>query len=174
MEWRCTTAVLCFVMEELVWSQVPSEQQKSEKSKVSLEENNLLKTYSVRPTLYRLSDPRVKTYQGLYVLSDILWCPQRLWTNESHSQRLVFNEHTLHSRRCITCFHTAVPKLPGTSNQFCGRQFLHGPGQVRVGWGGLGVILAYYVYCTPYFHYYYISSTSDHQTLDPGGWSLLL
>ena len=130
-------------MEELVWSQVPSEQQKSEKSKVSLEENNLLKTYSVRPTLYRLSDPRVKTYQGLYVLSDILWCPQRLWTNESHSQRLVFNEHTLHSRRCITCFHTAVPKLPGTSNQFCGRQFLHGPGQVRVGWGGLGVILAY-------------------------------
>ena len=59
-------------MEESVWSQVPSEQQKSEESKVSLEENNLLKTYSVRPTLYRLSDPRVKTCQGLYVLSDIL------------------------------------------------------------------------------------------------------
>ena len=48
------------------------------------------------------------------------------------------------------------------------------PGQVRLGWGGLGVILAYYIYCTPYFYYYYISSTSDHQTLDPGGWRLLL
>lgn len=42
MEWRCTSAVLCFVMEKSVWSQVLSEQQKSEESKVSLEENNLL------------------------------------------------------------------------------------------------------------------------------------
>ena len=48
------------------------------------------------------------------------------------------------------------------------------PGQVRVGWGGLGVILAYYINCTPYICYYSFSSTSDHQTLDPGGWSRLL
>ena len=25
-------------------------------------------------------------------------------------------------------------------------------------------------FCAFYFYYYYICSTSDHQTLDPGGW----
>ena len=28
----------------------------------------------------------------------------------------------------------------------------------------------YYIYCALYFYYYDISSTSDHQALDPGGW----
>ena len=27
-----------------------------------------------------------------------------------------------------------------------------------------------YIYCAVYFYYYYIGSTSDHQTLDPRGW----
>ena len=31
-----------------------------------------------------------------------------------------------------------------------------------------------YIYCELYFYYYYISSTSDHQALDPRGWSLVL
>ena len=35
---------------------------------------------------------------------------------------------------------------------------------------GFGMIQAYYIYCVLYFYYYYISSTSDHQELDPGGW----
>ena len=39
--------------------------------------------------------------------------------------------------------------------------------------GGLGVIQAHYIYCTLYFHCYYINSTLDHQTLDPGGWGPL-
>ena len=30
-----------------------------------------------------------------------------------------------------------------------------------------------YTYCALYFYYYCISSTSDHQTLDPGGWGAL-
>ena len=30
-----------------------------------------------------------------------------------------------------------------------------------------------YIYCVLYFYYYYISSTSDHQALDPGGWGPL-
>lgn len=34
--------------------------------------------------------------------------------------------------------------------------------------GGLEVIQGYYIYCSLYF-YYYISSTSDYQALDPGG-----
>ena len=33
---------------------------------------------------------------------------------------------------------------------------------------GLGIIQA--LYCGLYFYYYYRSSTSDHQALDPGGW----
>ena len=31
------------------------------------------------------------------------------------------------------------------------------------------MIQAYYVYCMLDFYYYYISSISDHQALDPGG-----
>ena len=41
----------------------------------------------------------------------------------------------------------------------------------RVGAGrdGFRMIKVHYVNCALYFHYYYISSTSDHQALDPGG-----
>ena len=28
----------------------------------------------------------------------------------------------------------------------------------------------YYTYCELYFYYYYISSITDHQALDTGGW----
>ena len=42
------------------------------------------------------------------------------------------------------------------------------------GWrDGFGMIQAHYLYCALYFYYYYISSTSDHQALDPGGWGPL-
>ena len=38
----------------------------------------------------------------------------------------------------------------------------------------LGMIQAHYIYCILYFcYYYYISSTSDHQALGPGGWGPL-
>ena len=36
------------------------------------------------------------------------------------------------------------------------------------------MIQVHYVYWALYFYYYYISSTSDHQALDPGGWGPLL
>ena len=39
---------------------------------------------------------------------------------------------------------------------------------------GLRMIQAHYIYCVLYFHYYYISSTSSHQALDPGSWGPLL
>ena len=35
------------------------------------------------------------------------------------------------------------------------------------------MVQAHYIYCALYFHFYYISSTSDHQALDPGGWGPL-
>ena len=36
-----------------------------------------------------------------------------------------------------------------------------------------GMIQVHYIYCALYFYYYYISSTSDHQAPDPGGWGPL-
>ena len=44
-------------------------------------------------------------------------------------------------------------------------------------WGqgdGFRTIQVDYIYWALYFYYYYISSTSDHQALDPGGWGPLL
>ena len=38
------------------------------------------------------------------------------------------------------------------------------------GGDGLRMIQAHYACCALYFYCYYISSTSDHQVLDPGGW----
>ena len=37
-----------------------------------------------------------------------------------------------------------------------------------------GMIQVHYSYCALYFYYYYISFTSDHQALDPGGWGPLV
>ena len=45
---------------------------------------------------------------------------------------------------------------------------------MKQGWGdGFGMIQAHYIYCSLYFYYYYISSASDHQALDPRGWGPL-
>ena len=46
--------------------------------------------------------------------------------------------------------------------------------QTRVAGDGFRMIQVYYIYCVLCFYYDYISLTSDHQALDPGGWGLLL
>ena len=44
------------------------------------------------------------------------------------------------------------------------------------GWGvgesgdGFRMIQVHHIYCALYFYYHYISSSSDPQALDPGGW----
>ena len=38
---------------------------------------------------------------------------------------------------------------------------------------GFKMIQAHYIYCALYFYYYYMSSISDHQALDPGSWGPL-
>ena len=60
-----------------------------------------------------------------------------------------------------------APNLSGTQDGFRGRQFFHG-----WGWGewfqdDSGTLHLLCIY------YYYISSTSDLQALDPGGWGPL-
>ena len=67
----------------------------------------------------------------------------------------------------------AVPKLFGTSDQFCGRQFFHRLGER--GWFG-GTSQAYYIYYALYFYYYYImmySETIIQLTIMQNRWDLL-
>ena len=52
--------------------------------------------------------------------------------------------------------------------------FMAGNSSMDQGRGdGLGMTQAHHVYRVFYFYCYYISSTSDHQALDPGGWGPL-
>ena len=67
-------------------------------------------------------------------------------------------------------FRAAVPSLLGTRDQFHGRQFLHGPDRGD----SFRMIRAHYIHCALYSYYYYISSISDHQALDPRGRGPLL
>ena len=58
-------------------------------------------------------------------------------------------------------------------DQFRGRQFFHG--SWGKGWrDGFGMNQVHCIYCAVYFYHYYISSTSNHWALDPGGWEPLL
>ena len=41
------------------------------------------------------------------------------------------------------------------------------------GENSVGMIQVHYIYYALYFYYYHISSTSDHEALDPGGWGPL-
>ena len=63
----------------------------------------------------------------------------------------------------------AVPNLFGTRHWFHGRQFFHELGRRD----GFQRIQVHYVYCGLYFYYYYLSSISEHQALDPRGWEPL-
>lgn len=56
---------------------------------------------------------------------------------------------------------TPVPNLFDIRDWFHGRHFLH-----RWLWDDLST----YNSCVFYFYYYYISCTSDHQSLNPRGW----
>ena len=64
---------------------------------------------------------------------------------------------------------TEVPNLFGTRDQLGEDNFSMDSREGNC----LGIIQAHYIYCALYFCYYYISSTSDHQALDPRGWGPL-
>ena len=67
---------------------------------------------------------------------------------------------------CNIKIYSSAPNLFGTRDQFQGRQFFHRSGGSE---DGFRIIQALYTYCALHFYYYYISSTSDLQALDPGG-----
>lgn len=68
-------------------------------------------------------------------------------------------------------FRSTVSKLFSTRHWFPGRQFFHGP----EGWVGewFQMIQMRYIYRALHF-YHYISSISDRQALNPGGWGPLV
>ena len=70
----------------------------------------------------------------------------------------------------FTWFWAVVPNFFGTRGQFCGRKFSH---RQRGGGHGFKMIQTHYISCAHYF-YYYISSTSDCQALEPRCWGLLI
>ena len=72
--------------------------------------------------------------------------------------------------RCHRWFKAAIPNIFYTRDQFHRRKFFH---RLRIR-DSFGMIQEHCIYCTLYFYYYYISSTSDHQALDPGGWEPLV
>ena len=86
--------------------------------------------------------------------------------SSDESKQVSNNHHYGITLQAHLSFKLAVLNLSGTRDQFQGRQFFHRP---EVG-DHFRMIQAHCIYCTLYFYYYYISSTSDHQALDPGGW----
>ena len=65
-------------------------------------------------------------------------------------------------------YGAVIPCLFGTRDQFYGRQFF----DELIG-NGFWMIQVHYIHCSFYFYYYYLSSTSDCQASDPGGWRCL-
>ena len=59
----------------------------------------------------------------------------------------------------------AVPNFLATGTGFVEDSF-----SMEREWDGFGMIQAPYIYRALHFYYYYISSTSDYQALDPRGW----
>ena len=68
--------------------------------------------------------------------------------------------------------HSSGPQSFWHQGLVCGRQFTM---DLIEGVGGdvLGMIQPPYIYCALYFYYDHISSTLDHQILDPGVWGPL-
>ena len=71
----------------------------------------------------------------------------------------------------ILLFSSVVHSLFGTRDWFCGKQFFHRPG-IGVG-NSFRMIQMHYIYCALYLYYYYVTSASDHQALDPEDWGPL-
>ena len=82
------------------------------------------------------------------------------------------------SERCLILTNhvfskRTVPNLFGTRDQFWGRPG-PGPGLMRGRRDGFWMIRAHYIYCSLCFYHCCLSSTADHQPLDPRGWGPLL
>lgn len=98
-----------------------------------------------------------------YTLGPFLFCLLLSWNLPPHSGSPLSFLPILHP-----IVSAAMPKLFDIRDQFSGRQLFH---RLEAG-DGLVMIQAHFIYCALYY-YYYISSTSDHQALEPRGWGPL-
>ena len=74
--------------------------------------------------------------------------------------------HVSANKQAACLSKAVVPSILGLRDPFHGRQFFQG--------AGFWMTPAHYTYCALGFYYCYISDTSDHQALDPGGRGTLL
>ena len=108
------------------------------------------------------------------------------WSQDLNPEKADFKSSSFHccttkeARDCTSCLlHTQLrawipggclgqgsPTFLAPGTGFVEDNF-HGTGRVR---HGFRMVQVHYIYCALYFYYYNISSTSDHQALDPGGW----
>ena len=73
--------------------------------------------------------------------------------------------HYIEGKLSFTCLRSVVPNFVVPGTHFIEDNFSTDR------WGhDFGVIQMHYIYCALSFYYYYISSTSDHQSLDPRVW----
>ena len=85
------------------------------------------------------------------------------------SNKFLDNPYVIGSGSSEPVSYGRVPNLFGIMDQFHGRHFFfHGRSGCVA--NGFKIIQAHYIYCELYFYYYYVSTTSDHQTLEPRGW----
>ena len=90
---------------------------------------------------------------------------------EECSRVLPFSSHQTYLSGSFPVFcRAAVLSLFGIRSGLCRRQCFHGPGEGEC----IRTIQVHYINCAFYFCYYHISSSSDHQALDPWGWRPLL
>ena len=81
-------------------------------------------------------------------------------------------ERTHHPR--TFCFG---PPLKQQSLAFLALGIISVQDKFSMDWGGeddLGMIQVHYIYCALYFYYHHVTSTFNHQALDPRGWGPLL
>ena len=83
---------------------------------------------------------------------DLCWRMRRFAAGARFSFKQAHGEQELLS----PAYRAVVPKLLGTRDRFCGRQFFHGLGGGGVEGDGFGMIQAHYIYCALYFYYYHI------------------
>ena len=92
----------------------------------------------------------------------------RFFASDDHSIGASALASMLPGSVSILLFSSVVHSLFGTRDWFCGKQFFHIPG-IGVG-NSFRMIQMHYIYCALYFYYYYVTSASDHQALDPEDW----
>ena len=135
----------------------------------------LLPTFSFTRILASTPAPNDKGHKDSQVsagMPSLSWPPFRSFV---HTEQLPYK--TLKQTISLPCptpyFRSYQPGQWSPTFLAPGTGFVEDDFSIDWGGDGFGVIPAQYIYCALNFYYYYTSSTSDHQALNPGGWGPL-